>query len=250
MSLWGMFSGSDARRWAQNARDDNNAQLGAGYGAMKDAYGQGYGEARGQMQPYADAGRRGMTTYENMLGNNGAAAQQGAQATYQQHNPYLQAEQGRMQQSLDRRAAATGQFNSGLNALGKARAVDESGFRNYTDYMNRQQGLGQMGLGASSALGGYAMQNANNLAGAEQWYRGRQMQTNTNYWNSQNQAQQGAFNNVLGAVGTAMDLGKMFMGVPKMPGGSGGNNYAAGGSNQLQNSGGYNNGWGYFGGGR
>ena len=204
MSLWTTFTGGEARRNAENARDSNARDLNAGYDAQKGYYGQGYNDAKGYMQPYADAGRKGFDIYQNMLGNNGAAAQQGAQGAYNAFNPYLNAEQGRMQQSLDRRAAATGQMGSGLNALAKSRAVDESSFRNYSDYMNREQGLGQMGMQANAGLGNLAMQNAGNLAGVEQWYRGGNMQNNTNYWNAHSAAGKSGLQNVLGLGGTAL----------------------------------------------
>ena len=103
-----------------------------------------------------------------------ADAQQGAMGAYEAYNPYMQAEQDRITRGLDRRAAATGNRGSGLNALAQARALDESSFRNYSDYLNRLQGQGQMGLGVDSALAGLDMGNAGNMAEAEQWFRGGQ----------------------------------------------------------------------------
>lgn len=201
MSLWGALTGSDAKKAAQRAYEANQAQLGAGYNNMLGYYGQGYGDAKGYLTPFYNQGMQGFQAYGNLLGLNGADAQGRAQQAYQGWNPYLSGDMDRATQSVARRMAAQGMTGSGLNALAQQEATRRLGSQDFYNYNNALQGMGGMGMQAGGMLGNYAMANAGNLAGAEQWYRGGSMQNTTQMENARAQAGQMGFQNLLGIGG-------------------------------------------------
>jgi hypothetical protein len=204
MSLWGALTGSDAKKYAKQAYEQNQQQLGAGYDAMKGYYGQGYGDAKGYMQPFYQGGMQGFNQYQNLLGMNGAGAQGQAQQAYQGWNPYLSGDMDRAGQSVARGMATRGMTGSGMNLLAQQEATRRLGSQDFYNYNDRLQGLGQMGMQAGGQLGAYAMQNANNLSGAEQWFRGGGIQNQTNYANAQAAAGQQGLGNLIGLGGLAL----------------------------------------------
>lgn len=210
MSLWGAFTGSAAKNQAAATKTANDGYANAGATASQGFLKQGYDASVGRMQPYADGGRRGYDQYNNMLGLGGAGAQQGAMAAYQAANPYQQAEQQRLMQAGDRRAAATGQFNSGLGALARARTSDEVANRNYQQYMGQLQGMGQQGMQASGAMAGYDQNYAQGRVGVQNAQTG-QLTGNQNAYNTQwNQGNQAFAQNLMGVAGLGLQAGGLF----------------------------------------
>lgn len=250
MSLWGAFSGGDARRWAQDQRDSAMLQNRTGYNNNRGYQQAGYTSAVNRLTPYAQAGAQGQTAYNNLLGLNGAAAQGDARSAYSGWNPYLQGDMDAASQSVARRMAAQGMTNSGLNALAQQEATRRLGTQDFYNYNEALRGLGQQGYSASNVLAGLDTGNANNMIGIENQFRNAQNGANSTFYQQQNQANMAGLQNTIGLGAT---IAQLAMGMPPTAMGSiGGNNalsYANGGSNQMQSAG-YNNGWGYFGGGR
>jgi len=252
MGLLDTFTGSTGKKQAAATLAQNNATAKSGFDANQGYLSQGYGSATGRYQPYAAQGRTANATYGNMLGLGGADAQRGAMQGFEQFNPYREASTQRLMQMGDRRAAATGQFSGGLNALARARVADDGQMRDYTDYMNRLQGLGGQGMQADSALAGLDMGYAGAQVGNQNMLSGNLMGNQSAYSNAYTQADTAGLTNIFGLSAIGLDAAKMAFGGPAAKAGGGmggGNNYGMGGSNQLQSSN-YNNGWGYFGGGK
>lgn len=204
MSLFGAFTGASGRRRADDAYGYAQNQMTQGYeqnrGFARDADQQ----ARGYLQPYETQGRNAFAQYGNMLGLNGGDAQRGAMSSYEQFNPYRQAATQRLMQAGDRRAAATGQFGSGLNALARARVADEGENRDYSDYMNRLQGLGGAGMGVAGQLSGLASQYGNQQIGLMNNLVQGRVNANTQYNNALAGADRSGLQNVLGLGGMMM----------------------------------------------
>lgn len=201
MSLWGAFTGSDARRYATDAYGRNSREMGQGYTNALTYQKQGYGDAVGRLSPYEQAGRQGQTAYTNMLGLNGADAQQGARQGYEGWNPYLVDQMSAADKAIQRRSAATGQLDSGMNALARNRAAMEMGTSDFYNYNNRLQGLGQQGFQAANALSGLDMGNAAAMTGIEQGYRNGLVQNSTQYGNAMSAANAIPLNNLLSIGG-------------------------------------------------
>lgn len=204
MSLWGAFTGGDARRYATNAMTENRNQLNEGYRNNLGYQREGYQSAVNRLSPYEGYGRQGQQAYTNLLGLNGAGPQGQARGAYEGWNPYLQGGMDQATQAVARRAAASGQMNSGVNALAQDRVARQMGTQDFYNYSDRLQGLGQQGYGAANALAGLDTNNAANMIGIENATRSGNIQNMTNYFNAQSQANQGMLNNVMGLGGLAM----------------------------------------------
>lgn len=234
MSLWQAFTGGSGRRRADDAYNYAQGQMTQGYEQNREFLRDSDQQARGYLQPYETQGRNAFAQYGNMLGLNGADAQRGAMSSYQQFNPYRQAATQRLMQAGDRRAAATGQFGSGLNALARARVADEGEMRDYQDYMNRLQGLGGTGLGVAGHLSGLASQYGQNQIGLlNNLIQGR-VNANTQYNNALASADRSGLQNILGLGGMMMQGFNAFRQPTGMP--QTGNNFTP---QQMQSMNGY-----------
>lgn len=189
----------------------NQGQATTGYDNSKNYLSTAYTTAKGRYQPYATAGNNAQTAYTDILGLNGADAQKSAVGNYQTYNPYLAATMDQQTEALDRRAAATGQYGSGLSALAKARAVDETASRNYTNYLAQLQGLGQQGLQANSAMAGLDTGYGTGLVGVEDAYRKALMSARSDYAKNYLAADTAGAQNLIG-LGTA--AAQIAMGMP------------------------------------
>ena len=143
MSLWGAFTGSDARRYAQDAYNRNSQQMQTGYDNSRGYQQQGYLSAVNRLSPYEAQGRQGQQAYTNLLGMGGADAQRGARAAYEGFNPYLANDMSMADKAISRRSASMGMLDSGMNALARNRAAMEMGTRDFNSYADRLQGLGR-----------------------------------------------------------------------------------------------------------
>lgn len=212
MGLLDTLLGKTGKKVAKETLEYNQGQATAGYDASKNYLAQGYSSAQGRLDPYSAQGRQAGTTYTNMLGLNGAGAQEAATAAYQGSNPYLAATMDMQTKALDRRAAATGQYGSGLNALAKARVVDETANRDYQDYMARLQGLMAQGYTADQALAALDSGHAAGMVGVEGNYRNALTGAQNQYAKDYVAADTAGLQNILGLVGTGISAATMGMG--------------------------------------
>ena len=204
MSLWGAFTGSDARRYATDAYHRNSREMQTGYDRSMGYQGQGYKSAVNRLSPYAQAGQQGQQAYTNLLGLNGQQAQQGARQGYEGWNPYLSNDISTADRAISRRNASMGQMDSGMNALARNRSAMDMGSRDFYNYNDRLQGLGQQGFQASNMLAGYDMGNAQSQIAIENALRNGNVQNSTQFGNAQAQAGQGALSNILGIAGLGL----------------------------------------------
>lgn len=198
MSFLGALTGSDAKKYANQAAAENSSQLSQGYTNNQGYENTGYTNALARFSPYAQTGQQANTAYGSMLGLNGAGAQQNAFSQYQQYNPMWNANLQNVMQAQDRRAAATGQFNSGINALARGRIAQEQANANYQDYMTRLGGLQQQGLGVAQAQAGLDTSHSGNMQNIENAFRSGNIQNSTNKYNALSAANQAGFQNMLG----------------------------------------------------
>lgn len=219
MSLWGSFTGSDARRQLEQSKAQADNALAAGKTQAEGAYGTGYNNAQGYLQPYAAGGQRAQDMYWNALGVNGADAQKNFMSNYSSGDPFRAWNDDNTAKMIARQSAARGWGGgAGMTQLALARAGMERGSQDYENYMNRlgqQAGQGAQFAGQQSSLAsGYG----NNLAGL--YYGNAQQQAGNaiNYGNAMAQNSNVFANNMLGLgsmVASAMT------GVPMgRPGGS------------------------------
>lgn len=197
MSLIGAFTGSDARRYAEDAYNRNSQQMQQGYTISLGYQKQGYESAQNRLSPYEAAGRQGQTAYTNLLGMNGAGAQGQARGAYEAFNPYIGNDISMADRAIQRRSAATGQLDGGLNALARQRSAMEMGSRDFYGYADRLGALGQQGFQAGNALAGLDQNNAQQQIGIENALRSGNVQNSTQFGNAQAQASQGGMNNML-----------------------------------------------------
>lgn len=212
--------GKTGKKVAKETLAYNQDQANQGYDASKNYLSQGYSSATGRIDPYSAQGRQAGTTYTNMLGLNGADAQRSATSAYQGSNPYLAATMDQQTKALDRRAAATGQLGSGMNALAKARVVDETANRDYQDYMAKLQGLMAQGYTADQALAALDSGYASGQIGIEGQLRNQLIGSQNQYAKDYTAADTAGVQNVLGLVGTGMNFFTGGKGLGSMLGGA------------------------------
>lgn len=204
MSLLGAFTGSTARRYAQDAYERNSREMQQGYTNSLGYQDRGYSSATNRLQPYEQAGRAGQTAYTNALGLNGSAAQGQARSAYEGFNPYIGSDISLADKAIARRSASMGMLDSGMNALARARSGMEIGTRDWNSYLDRLSGLGQQGFQAGNALAGLDMGDAQTRIGIENALRSGNVQNSTQFGNAQAQANQGALNNWLALASLAV----------------------------------------------
>lgn len=228
-----LFSGSSARRIgaynAIQAADAEQRAAGLLAGAKTDALGaigqgrtdaltslgQGYANAAPQYQeaisrfdPWANAGKSALATYENSLGQNGAAGNAAAVAQFQE-SPGYQYQRDQAVDSVARKASALGALGSGNTQAAITDRASQLANQEYGGWQDRLNGLSNTGLAATGQQAGlqqglgnlYAQQgrdNANVYTGAATGeagvYTGLAGLGTSNIWQSQN-AQSSALTN-------------------------------------------------------
>lgn len=222
-SAWNWFTGAGkAQKQAIETANTNKGYINSGLDKQLGYYGGARDAASGYMQPYAQQGMAGQTAYTNALGINGAAGRQSALSMYGGgSSPWLDESIGLAQRAGDRRAAATGQFNSGINALARNRVATEMGTQDYNNWLSQLQGVGQQGYNAAGAMAGnewnYANAAGNAQAGATQGLVGN----NTQLGNSLAASQISPMNYVMQNAQMAISA------MGGRPGGGGSNNYGS-----------------------
>lgn len=167
MSFWGDLTGKTQSNYLADANNKATGYLQSGYDQATENYRNYSDRARAQFDPYAASGRRAQSAYDDSLGLNGAEGGRNALTMYgNARNPYLQYEQDRAQQGMDRAANARGGLNTGYNALAVARARQGLGYQDYQNWQNRLQGAGQMGFQAAGAQAGIDQQTGQYLSDA------------------------------------------------------------------------------------
>lgn len=220
MGILDTFLGKTGKKVAGETLAYNQDQAGQGYQNTKNYLSTAYNTAQGRLTPYSSQGRTAGTAYTNLLGLNGADAQGQATEAYQRSNPFLAATMDLQTKALDRRSAATGQFGSGLNALAKARVVDETASRDYQDYMSKLQALMASGMSADQALAALDSGYGGQMAGAESGYRNALMGAQGQYAKDYVQADMAPIQNTLGLIGAGINAVNAFKKPPTMQGGA------------------------------
>lgn len=216
--LVGSFTGSTAKRAANDAYQSSTRVLQEGRDRGLDALNQGYTQARGYLDPYAQSGAQANSRYGTYLGLNGADAQRSALAEYAGADPFRQYNEDMANKGLARQYNRMGMLDSGNFRMAAARANLERGSQDYNNYLARLAGLAQQGAGAAGQLGGYAMNNGQGVAGLWSGYGQNQAGNEIQRGNAMAQAS-GIFGNNLmkmvplaaaAATGNLGALGSMF----------------------------------------
>jgi hypothetical protein len=185
------FTGAGARREIDTGIAKSTEALS---GARSDVLGRGT-EARGYMQPYAEAGGRTFNLYNDTLGVNGGEARQKAQDLYYS-DPNQQRITDLALRSGDRASNASGYFTGGRGALLSGRLAQEQ----YGNWQNRLAQGGQQGQQAATTLSGIASNEGNALAGLGQAQAG----VYQSGYGQRAQASNTFAQNLIGLAGTAV----------------------------------------------
>lgn len=225
--LWGGFTGESQKKYTNEAFANSTRELQQGRDKGLDAYGQGYSQAQGYLNPYAQQGGQANNLYGTYLGLNGADAQRGALQQYAGGDPFRQFNEDQANRGVARQFNRMGMLDSGNSRLAMSRASLERGSQDYNNYLSRLSQMGQMGYGAAGAMGGMAMQNGSNIAGLWNNYGTTQAGNEIQKGNALSQAS-GIFGQNLGKLGgLAMQF---YTGMPTggAPGAKGGANFMGG----------------------
>lgn len=217
MSIWSGFFGGRRQEDDRFARNNNIAS--GGQVDRTRAINESTDRARADLNPYVVGGRRGYDAYQNMLGVNGAGAQRTAQDAYAGFNPYLGDQMTAATRALDRRAAATGNYNSGINALAGNRVRTEMGTQDLQNYLAHLQGLGQQGYGAATGMAGIEQGRGNAISGIIGDSINQRIGNSNQYASGMQSADRGAAQNLLGLGATALSAMGGFGGLGSMLGG-------------------------------
>lgn len=230
--LVGSFTGSTAKRAANDVYQSSTRVLQEGRDRGLDALNQGYTQARGYLDPYAQSGTQANNLYGTYLGLNGADAQRSALAGYAGADPFRQYNEDMANKGLARQFNRMGMLDSGNFRMAAARANLERGSQDYNNYLARLAGLSQQGAGAAGQLGNFAMNNGQGVAGLWNGYGQNQAGNEIQHGNALAQAS-GIFGNnlmKLGGLGVALMTGNpgMSLGFGGSLGQKGGSNYYGG----------------------
>ncbi|RDJ20128.1 hypothetical protein DWF00_16595 [Bosea caraganae] len=127
-------------------RTNSLASLGQGY----DAAVPQYQEAIGRFDPWAEAGRGALTTYQNSLGQNGAAGNAAAVSQFQA-SPSYQYQVDQATDAVARKASALGALGSGNTQAAITDRASQLANQEYGGWQDRLNGLSTQGLQATGA---------------------------------------------------------------------------------------------------
>ena len=142
MGFFGSLFGGDQRKDLRRAKRKSDAALQSGYDEAQPFY----DEAVGMFEPYAESGQQANERYNQLLGLGTPEERDAAQQVYQS-DPAFQGMLGLESNRLLKQLNARGQTYGGTAALAGTR----TGLENYGNYLNRLQGQGAQGLGATGA---------------------------------------------------------------------------------------------------
>lgn len=180
-----LFSGSAARRigmfnamQAQDAERRAGEMLGQAKGDALTSLGQNFDRARGdlttqytgaidRLNPWATAGQGALSTYENSLGQNGAAGNAAAVAQFQA-TPGYQWQQDQAADQIARKQSSLGALGSGNTMVALQDRAQNIANQEYGGWQDRLQGLSDRGQQAATTQAGLQGQLGNGLAGLGQ----------------------------------------------------------------------------------
>ncbi len=213
-SLWGSFSGSSARKAADEAYQKSTAALQGGYDEGSGLVKQYYEQGRGDLNPYAQQGQKASGLLGRYLGLDGADAQRQQLAQYAGQDPFRQFNEDNGLRALMRQWNGRGMMDSGNARLAMSRAQLERGSQDYNTYLGQLGGLNQQGFQASNQLAQMAG-NTGGMLGQMRMGLGQQQAGNAiQYGNAKAAADGQLWNNVLG-LGTL--VASAATGVPMKP---------------------------------
>ena len=224
--LVGSFTGSTAKKAANEAYQNSTRVLQEGRDKGVDAYNQGYDQAYGFMNPYAQSGTQANSMYTGLLGLNGADTQRGLLAQYAGADPFRQFNEDLTNKSLARSYNRMGMLDSGNFRMAAARANLERGSQDYNNYLARLAGLSQQGMGAAGQLGNFAMGRGQGVAGLWNNYGQNQAGNEIQHGNATAQASGIFGNNIMKLASMAVSAATgMPVGMGGSPGQKGGSNF-------------------------
>lgn len=209
MGFLSNLTGGSQKKALSEANANATRYLGLGYNEAKDALNTGYGKAFGYIDPFVQQGQADQTMYRNALGLNGSSGSATAMGAYgNARNPYAAYQQDQTTNALMRSYNARGMGMGGTAAMAAARANNEQGYGDYTNWLARLQGLGQQGYGAATTAAGLAQGHGQGLADLGWGYNNALAGNAINYGNARAQmataSANGIMNGLGGLLGTAV----------------------------------------------
>lgn len=200
LGQWGYLQAQEAGTKAQGLLDqgksDALAAIGTGRTNSLNALGQGYDAAVPEYQaaidrfnPWAEAGTKALTTYQNSLGQNGADGNAAAVSQFQA-SPGYQYQVDQATDAVARKASALGALGSGNTMQAITDRASNLANQEYGGWQDRLNGLSNTGLAATG-------QQANIQQGLGNLYaqEGRDV---SNVYGSTAGAEAGLFSNFAG----------------------------------------------------
>lgn len=165
-----------------------------------------FDQIRALLQPYADAGYRGLTGQQDLLGVNGAEAQQKAISALES-SPMMQALTQQGETAILQNASATGGLRGGNVQAALAQFRPQLLSQLIQQQYSNLGGLVSVGQNAAAGVGNAGQNSSNQIIGA----LGQQGASQAGAALAQGQAQAGMWNNIAGTasmLGTLKLLGK------------------------------------------
>lgn len=240
MGFFDSFFGKSQQRDLSAAHDRATGLVNTGYDKAERASTQGYGDARGYIDPYIQSGRRASTGYENALGLNGRG---GFDEAMGQFGMFAAPEQAATQNAL---SAVMRRYNAGQGGGGPSGGLNLAVARTAADrfaqtrngWLDRMNGMGQQGWQASQAGAGLATDYGNRMADYATGRAGTLAGNEINYGNALAASRSTGINNLFKVGELGVKVAAAAMGVPPV-GGSGG----SGGSQPSGSYGQYGKSW-------
>jgi hypothetical protein len=197
LGIFDALFGDGGEKELRSAKKKSDAALTEGYDAATGRF----DEAFELFTPYAEQGQVANQRYNQLLGLGTPEERDAAQQTYLD-DPAFQGMLGLESNRLLKQLNARGQTYGGTSALAGARV----GLEGYGNYLNRLQGQGQQGFGATTSQANTRMNQGNLDFGFGATKAGSEI----NFGNSVAQAQQSGVNNLLSLVGTGAQAAAAF----------------------------------------
>ena len=197
MGFFGSLFGGDQRKDLKRAKKKSDAALQSGYDEAQPFY----DEAVGMFEPYAQSGQQANERYNQLLGLGTPEERDAAQAIYQS-DPAFQGMLGLESNRLLKQLNARGQTYGGTAALAGARV----GLEGYGNYLNRLQGQGAQGLGATGAQSAIRAGQGDLRYGFGATQAGQE----TSFGNAMAESRNTGINNLLNIAGTGAKAAAAF----------------------------------------
>jgi hypothetical protein len=190
VGFFGSLFGGDQRKDLKRAKAKSDAALQSGYDEAQPFY----DEAVGMFEPYAQSGQQANERYNQLLGLGTTEERDAAQQVYQS-DPAFQGMLGLESNRLLKQLNARGKTYGGTAALAGARV----GLEGYNGYLNRLQGQGAQGLGATGAQSAIRAGQGDLRYGLGATQAGQ----DTSFGNAMAESRNTGINNLLSIAGTA-----------------------------------------------